>query len=100
MVVVHKPPWVPSASTAFAASGMEACTNPPGPVCASTSTLRGRIGFTPGVVGKAAIMASTAACETGIGVELPIGLKVLACPGLTVGGAGRTLLTPDVIPPR
>src|ERR1700723_3431869 len=76
---------------------MEACTNPPVPVCAITSTLRGRIGFAPGVVGNAAIMASTAACDTWMGVELPAGLKVLACPGFTVGGAGSTLLSPAAI---
>jgi hypothetical protein len=76
---------------------MEACTNPPAPVCAITSTLRGCIGFTPGVVGKAAIMASTAACGAGNGVELPAGLKVLDCPGLTAGGAGSTLLIPAKI---
>src|ERR1700677_2604125 len=97
MVVVHKPPWFPSASTVFAASGMEACTNPPAPVCAITSTLRGCIGFTPGVVGKAAIIASTAACGAGNGVELPTGLNVPDCPGLTAGGAGNTWLIPAKI---
>ena len=55
------------------------------------------IGLAPGVVGKAAIMASTAVCDTGIGVELPAGLKVLACPGFTAGGAGSNLLTPASI---
>src|ERR1700723_3570015 len=97
MVVVHKPPLFPSASTAFAASGMEACTNPPAPVCAITSTLRVCIGLLPRAVGKAAIMASTAACGTVIGVELPAGLKVLACPGLTAGGAGSNVLIPAKI---
>jgi hypothetical protein len=73
---------------------MEACTNPPAPVWANTSTLRGCIGLAPGVVGKAAIMASTAVCDTGIGVEFPAGLNVLACPGFTAGGAGSNVLTP------
>jgi hypothetical protein len=76
---------------------MEACTNPPAPVCAITSSLRSCIGFLPGAVGKAAIMASTAVCGTVIGVELPAGLKVLACPGLTAGGAGSNLLIPAKI---
>src|SRR5271156_588484 len=94
MVVVHKPPWFPNASTVLAASGMEACTNPPAPVCAITSTLRACTGLLPGVVGKAAIMASTAACGAAKGVEFPTGLKVPDCPGLTAGGAGSTLLIP------
>src|ERR1700678_1696178 len=97
MVVVHKPPWFPNASTVLAASGMEACTNPPAPVCALTRTLRGCIGFAPGAVGKAAIMASTAACGAGNGVELPTGLKVPDWPGFTVGGGGSTLLIPAKI---
>src|ERR1700729_4335667 len=97
MVVVHKPPWFPRASTVLAASGMEECTNPPAPVCAITSTLRGCIGFAPGVVGRAAVMASTAACGAGKGVELPTGLKVPDCPGLTVGGGGNNLLSPAAI---
>jgi hypothetical protein len=42
-------------------------------------------------------MASTAACDTVMGVELPAGLKVLACPGLTAGGAGIILLIPAKI---
>src|SRR5580704_5880175 len=97
MVVVHKPPWFPNASTVLAASGMDACTNPPAPVCAITSTLRGCRGFAPGVVGNAAIMASTAACGAGNGVEFPTGLNVPDLPGLTVGGGGSTLLTPATI---
>src|SRR5689334_13883423 len=72
---------------------MEACTKPPAPVCAMTSTLRGRDGFAPGVLGNAAIMASMADCGAVIGVELPTPLKVFACPGLA-GGSGSNLLTP------
>src|SRR5580658_11000690 len=97
MVVLHKPPWFPSASTVLAASGMEEWTNPPAPVCAITSTLRWCNGFAPGVVGRAAVMASTAACGAGKGVELPTGLKVPDWPGLTVGGGGSTLLIPAKI---
>ena len=53
--------------------------------------------FRSGGRGKAAIMASTAACGAGNGVELPTGLKVPDCPGLTAGGGGSTLLIPAKI---
>jgi hypothetical protein len=41
--------------------------------------------------------ALTAAGGTAIGVELPAGLNVSACPGLTAGGAGSSLVVPAKI---
>jgi len=76
---------VPSASTVFAAKGIEACTKPPAPVCANTRTLRARAGFNPAAVGSAAIMPSTSVCTGTIGVELPYASKppVVAVTGKT-----------------
>src|SRR3954471_13599760 len=57
VVAVHAPVLVPSASTVFAASGIEEWTQPA--ARASTSTLRGFWGFAGAVSGSAAIMRST-----------------------------------------
>ena len=62
-MVVQAPVLVPSASTVFAASGMQECTKPA--ALASTSTLRGCLGLAGALSGKAAIIFST---SSGLGV--------------------------------
>src|SRR5664280_3074222 len=79
-MVVHAPVLAPSASTVFAASGMQECTKPA--ALARTSTLRGCLGLAGALSGKAAIIFST---SSGFGVWF---CTVTPQPLAPAGGAG------------
>src|SRR5687768_5922786 len=93
MVVFHAPVLVPTASTNFAASGMDECTKPA--ARPSTRTLRGRCGLAGALSGSAAIIFSTSAGQGTCGLALwpP---HAAAGFGGGAGGGGIAAVSPAV----
>src|SRR6266849_10290760 len=93
MVVFHAPVFDPSASTVFAASGMDECTNPA--ARPRTSTLRGLSGLAGAVSGSAAIILSTSGWQATCGFGLrPPHASGGGPPGFAGAGGGSAALNP------